>query len=230
MDFYYIIGLYKFFAKADIIHFFITNLLTNLSMANGYISVIFLTFKLHNHTMVRYIAFLNGINPPGQKLTTMEELKEYFEEIDGVRNVSTYMLSGNVLFEADEIDETDRRRQIEKKLRDKLGYEVTVIIRMYNDIKNVIRNNPFDDIKQDDARKLYVTLLSDVPAYSVRGSLGVYSNDAEDARLVQREVYILSSNYGKTCFPNSLIEKKLGVAATTRNWTMLHKILELYPS
>ncbi len=179
---------------------------------------------------MRYIAFLNGINPPGKKFSSMEELTDFFMELDGVKNVTTYLLSGNVIFESPEVDEAILRAQLERKLRERLGYDVTAIIRLYDDIKAVINDNPFDDIKQDDARKLYVTLLSDVPPYAVRGALGVYSNDAEDARLVKREVYILSSNYGKTCFPNSLIEKKLGVSATTRNWAMLHKILELYPS
>ena len=177
--------------------------------------------------MVRYIAFLNGLNAQGQKVTTMEELRGYFEELLGLQNVITYIQSGNVLFESEATDEVDLRTKIEKQLRERLGYNVTVILRMFHEIRNVIKNNPFDHLRVDDTRNLYVTLLSDVPPYAVRGSLGVYSNDAEDARLVKREVYILSSNYGKTCFPNSLIEKKLGVAATTRNWATLNKILEL---
>ena len=177
--------------------------------------------------MVRYIAFLNGLNPSGQKLTTMEQLRSYFEELLGLQNVSTYIQSGNVLFESEASDEVDLRNKLEALLSEKLGYDVTVIIRMFHEIKNVLKNNPYDHLRADDTRMLYVTFLSDVPPYAVRGSLGVYSNDAEDARLVKREVYILSSNYGKTCFPNSLIEKKLGVAATTRNWATLNKILEL---
>lgn len=176
--------------------------------------------------MVRYVAFLRGINVAGQKLITMDELREHFE-LPGFQNISTYIQSGNVLFESEETDEVELRKKIEKQLKDKLGYDVTVILRMFHEIRNVIKNNPFDHIKNDDTRNLYVTFLSDIPPYAVRGSLGVYSNDAEDARLVKREVYILSSNYGKTCFPNSLIEKKLGVAATTRNWTTLNKILDL---
>src|ERR1700739_875983 len=126
--------------------------------------------------MVRYIAFLNGLNAVGQKFTTMEELRSYFEEFIGFQNVTTYIQSGNVLFESEATDEVDLRTKIEKQLRDKLGYEVTVILRMFHEIKSVIKNNPFDHIKNDETRKLFVTLLSDVPPYAVRGSLGVYSN------------------------------------------------------
>jgi uncharacterized protein (DUF1697 family) len=176
--------------------------------------------------MVRYVAFLRDINSMGHTPVDMGALRTYFE-LPGFQNVATYIQTGNVLFETEETDEKLLREQIEARLKEKLGYPVTVLIRMVHELKNVIKNNPFDNIGSDENRNLYVTFLSEYPPYDVRGSLGVYSNDAEDARLVKREVYIHSSNYGKTCFPNSLIEKKLGVAATTRNWMTLNKILEL---
>ena len=176
--------------------------------------------------MIQYVAFLRGINVSGHKLIKMEELRQHFE-MPGISNIFTYIQSGNVLFESEENNETLLRKTIEKQLAGKLGYPVTVILRMAHEIKNVLNNNPFDHMKTEDVSKLYVTFLSEVPPFSVRGSLGVYSNDAEDARLVKRDVYIRTSNYGKTCFTNTLIEKKLGVSATTRNWATVNKILEL---
>ena len=176
--------------------------------------------------MMRYIAFLRGINVSGQRLVSMDDLKAYFG-MPGINNVSTYLQSGNVLFETDEMDEELLCNKIEAQLHLKLGYEVRVILRMFHELNNIVKNNPYDHLRSDDNRKLYVTLLSGFPANDVRGSLGVYSNDAEDARIVRREVYILSSNYGQTCFPNSLIEKKLGVFSTTRDWITINKMLEL---
>jgi len=176
--------------------------------------------------MIRYVAFLKEFNLTGQRQISMEELVRCFE-IPGIHNVSTYMQSGNVLFESEETNEVLLRKHIEKQLAKKMGYEVPAILRMAYELKNIINNNPYDHIKTEDTIKLYVTFLSDIPPYAVRGSLGVYSNDAEDARLVKRDVYIRTGNYGKTCFSNTLIEKKLGVTATTRNWTTLNKILEL---
>jgi uncharacterized protein (DUF1697 family) len=176
--------------------------------------------------MIRYVAFLRDINVSGHAPISMDDLCQYFE-LPGFHNITTYIQTGNVLFETEETDEVMLRQKIEKQLKEKLGYEVTVLLRMVHELKNVIKNNPFNHIRSDETRNLYVTFLSNYPSYDVHGALGVYSNDAEDARLVKREVYILSSNYGKTCFPNSLIEKKLGVSAITRNWMTLNKILEL---
>ena len=176
--------------------------------------------------MIRYAAFLGGVNVSGQNLITMDALRQHFE-MPGVYNISTYIQSGNVLFDSDENDEGRLRSNIERQLSDKLGYNVTAILRMAHELKNAINSNPFDHIKTEDTMKLFVTFLSDIPHYSVKGSLGVYSNDAEDARLVKREVYIRTGNYGKTCFTNTLIEKKMGVTATTRNWATVNKVLEL---
>ena len=177
--------------------------------------------------MIRYVAFLRGINVSGHKMIKMEDLRSFFEELPGIRNISTYIQSGNVLFERAEKDEELLRNDIEQLLAQKLGYEVTCIIRAHSALEKVVKNNPFDTIKTEDKGKLYVTFLADLPAYDVRGSLGVYSNDAEYARVVNREVYIYSGNYGKTCFSNSFIEKKLKLSATTRNWATVNKLLEL---
>lgn len=176
--------------------------------------------------MIRYVAFLRGINVSGQKLIRMEELRSHFE-MPGIENIATYIQSGNVLFDSDETDEKALRNKIEQQLEQKLGYKVTAIIRMQHAIKKIVKNNPFDTIREDQKSKYYVTFLADTPSYDVKGSLGVYSNDAEYARVVNREVYIYSNNYGKTCFSNTFIEKKLGLAATTRNWATVNKILEL---
>lgn len=176
--------------------------------------------------MIRYIALLRGINVSGQKTIRMEDLRGHFE-LPGFQNITTYIQSGNVLFETEETNEELLRANIEANLSEKLGYKVPTIIRMFHDMQKVVKNNPFVMKTADDKGKWYVTFLSDVPERDVRGSLGVYSNDAEYARVVNKEVYIYSPNYGKTCFSNTFIEKKLKVAATTRNWATVNKLLEI---
>lgn len=63
--------------------------------------------------MVRYVAFLRGINVSGKNIIKMEDLREIFDSL-GFKNTTTYIQSGNVLFEA---DENNVRASIEKKLR-----------------------------------------------------------------------------------------------------------------
>ena len=52
---------------------------------------------------VRYVALLRGINVGGKTLIKMADLKACFEEL-GFDQVSTYIASGNVLFDSGRTD------------------------------------------------------------------------------------------------------------------------------
>ena len=177
--------------------------------------------------MTRYIALLRDINVPGQPLISMDDLRAWFEAIPGISDVSTYLASGNVLFHSANDNESLLVSELEKTLHNRVDHPVVVLLRKFEDMQRIVQNNPLTTVKTEEKNRMYVTFLSDVPAFDVRGSLGVYSNDAEYARVVSREVYVYSNNYGKTCFSNTFIEKKLGLKATTRNWTMVNKLIEL---
>ncbi len=176
--------------------------------------------------MARYVAFLRGINVSGQKLIKMEELRKHFE-IPGFKNIVTYIQSGNVLFDTKETDETKLRNKIEKQLAAKLGYEVPTIVRSANNIEYIIKNNPFCDMGKDDIRKVYIALLSDSPPASAHKTLDIYRADGEEFHVLEKEIYLLLGSAGNTKLSNALIEKKLGLTATTRNWATMNKILEL---
>jgi uncharacterized protein (DUF1697 family) len=177
--------------------------------------------------MTKYVAFLRDINIPGQPMISMDDLRAWFEAIPGVSDVTTYLASGNVLFHSLNDNESLLVSEVESLLSNRVGHSVVVLLRKYDELKRIVQNNPLTTVKTEEKNRMYVTFLSDVPAFDVRGSLGVYSNDAEYARVVNREVYVYSNNYGKTCFSNTFIEKKLGLRATTRSWTMVNKLIEL---
>lgn len=176
--------------------------------------------------MISYVALLHGIHLIGQRPVSGEELNKYFESA-GFSNIRSFIQTGNVLFDSEETNESVLQSNIEKIIYSNLGYRVTVLIRMIHDVKKVIKNNPFDNLSHTEKQNLYVTFLSHLPAPALKGALGVYSNDAEYARVVNKEVYVYSPNYGMTCFSNNFIERKLGVTATTRNWAVITRLPEL---
>lgn len=55
--------------------------------------------------MTTYIALLRGINVGGHRSLKMEDLRELFSSM-GFDNVTTYIQSGNVIFDASSKDET----------------------------------------------------------------------------------------------------------------------------
>ncbi|MCD6010554.1 MAG: hypothetical protein K0Q79_416 [Flavipsychrobacter sp.] len=174
--------------------------------------------------MIRYVAFLRGINVSGQKLIKMEALRQYFE-LPGFKNIVTYIQSGNVLFDSKETDADKLVVKIEKQLAKQLGYEVPVVIRSLDEIKDVIRKNPFQ--KEMEERKLYVHFLSGAPDKALHSSLEAYKSAGEDYKIIGKEMYFLAPGMGNSKLTNTLIERKLGVTTTARNWATINKVLTL---
>lgn len=175
---------------------------------------------------MRYIAFLRGINVSGQKLIKMEDLRKHFE-MPGFKNVVTYIQSGNVLFDTNEADRSKLKMKIEKQLLGKLGYDVPVVLRSLEDIGRAIAANPFHEQKIEAPLKLYVVFLSEAPAPSLHTALGPYTAETEQVRIVGKEMYIITGGIGNSKLTLSVIEKKLGVTATMRNWATTNKVLTL---
>jgi uncharacterized protein (DUF1697 family) len=132
-----------------------------------------------------------------------------------------------VLFDTKETNETKLREKIEKQLALKLGYEVPTIVRSIEDIKTAIKNSPFSEPQTGGTRKLYVTFLAAQPDVALHGALDIYKNEHEDLKVIDRELYIVSGGIGNSKLSLNLIEKKLGVSGTMRNWATVNKILEL---
>jgi uncharacterized protein (DUF1697 family) len=76
---------------------------------------------------VRYVSLLRGINVGGRTLVKMAELKTCFENL-GFDGVSTYIASGNVLFESDENDAAKLTTTIEGAIEQQFELPVKVIV------------------------------------------------------------------------------------------------------
>jgi len=76
---------------------------------------------------VRYVALLRGINVGGRTLVKMADLKACFESL-GFARVSTYIASGNVLFESDEDDAAELTTTIEAAIEQRFELPVKVVV------------------------------------------------------------------------------------------------------
>ncbi|OAS16354.1 DUF1697 domain-containing protein [Paenibacillus oryzisoli] len=177
--------------------------------------------------MARYIAMLRGINVSGQKIIKMDRLRQLFESM-AFRNVSTYIQSGNVIFDGDELDAAILRDRIVHELKEQLTFDISVIIRTPEELQEVVQNTPYATIKADENEQRYVTFLSQVPSEAALAKLAAAQNEVDEYTVKGLTVYLLiRKNYGDSKFSNNFIEKKLGVAATTRNWETVNKLIQL---
>jgi uncharacterized protein (DUF1697 family) len=76
---------------------------------------------------VRYVALLRGINVGGKTLVKMADLKTCVEGI-GVGKVSTFIASGNVLFESGDRDAAKLQAKIERAIEKRFRLPVNVVV------------------------------------------------------------------------------------------------------
>jgi uncharacterized protein (DUF1697 family) len=178
--------------------------------------------------MKTYISMLRGINVSGQKLIKMPELKRLYEDI-GFSGVVTYIQSGNVVFSTEEdIKARDLAQKIEKAVREKFSFDVPVIIRTRDELKDIIAAVPFKNPGGVVPDKVYITFLEDIPEEA--NVLKIHPLDYKPDRFVilGKEIYLdCASGYGTTKLSNTFFENKLKVRATTRNYNTVNKLIEL---
>ncbi|XID94852.1 DUF1697 domain-containing protein [Paenibacillaceae bacterium WGS1546] len=174
--------------------------------------------------MTVYIAWLRGINVAGQRKVEMKRLKTVFEQADLLR-VRTYIQSGNVVFEAAAEEEERLASRIERAIEEEFGFPVPVVLRTADELEEVIRRNPFKEAVDSEAISVYVSFLKEKPSKEAAASCMEIGNDVDELIIGDREAYVLiRKNDGKSLFSNNFLEKKLKVAATTRNWATVNKL------
>jgi uncharacterized protein (DUF1697 family) len=176
--------------------------------------------------MIKYAAFLRGINVGGHHIVKMEDLRRVFAAMK-FANVKTYIQSGNVIFETAETNADALAEKIERELEKTFGFEIKTMPRTLAELEEIAAHIPFKDADAD--AQVYISFLSAAPDAELKDAVVSLSNDFEVFRFRNREMYYLrrANNPAKDLFSNNFIEKRLKVASTTRNITTVNKILLL---
>jgi uncharacterized protein (DUF1697 family) len=92
--------------------------------------------------MARYVALLRGINVGGKNAVPMPALKASFEDA-GFGNVTTYIQSGNVVFDAPSSSQAELTRRIEGIIRKAfVHYDASVVLRSRSQMRSVVDRAP----------------------------------------------------------------------------------------
>jgi uncharacterized protein (DUF1697 family) len=175
--------------------------------------------------MSKYVAFLRGINVGGTKVIKMEVLRRLFESL-GFANVSTYIQTGNVIFDARAKNLTTLQSKVQEELKNSLGHEISVALMNFSDLNAIVKQDPFASVEVNEDVMLFVTFLSAQPAAIPKLPLAVPKENFEVIGIQDRAVFIVArrKSDGRAAFPNAFIEKQFGVPGTTRNWAVVKKI------
>lgn len=167
---------------------------------------------------------LRGINVSGQKKIRMADLKSLYESL-GLMNVQTYVQSGNVVFDSEEMDAEKLRKSIEAQIETTYGFPVPVLIRSGADFRRIIESHPFAEEEQV---RVLVTFLYERPEKSKLENLSHYEDKVDQFEIGEQEIFLFCpGGYGKSKLSNTFFERKLGVIATTRNWKSVNALLQM---
>ncbi|MBW8199745.1 DUF1697 domain-containing protein [Flagellimonas abyssi] len=172
-----------------------------------------------------HIALLRGINVSGQKKIKMADLRQVLEE-NGLKNVKTYIQSGNIIFDDEQTDRRKLQEKIAIIIRQQFGFDVPTLVVQKDDVEHILKANPFHEEAEEN--KLYYVLLKSTPKEELVEQFNQLQFEHEGFKITDTCVYLFcKSGYGKAKLNNNLIEKKLQVEATTRNHKTMLKLLEI---
>jgi uncharacterized protein (DUF1697 family) len=113
-------------------------------------------------------------------------------------------------------------------IRTRFGADVRVIVRTPDDLRAVVKRNPFPAAAKDDPGRLLVTFLNDAPTKEAAKALAAWKNATEPHKVDGRELYTHYANgAGTSKFTGPTIEKTLATPGTARNWNTVNKLIAL---
>jgi uncharacterized protein (DUF1697 family) len=170
--------------------------------------------------MTTVIGLLRGVNVGGHNKLEMKALRALCESLK-LRNVQTYVQSGNVVFQAPDKDLDALARRIEGAIEKSFGFHPSVVLRTLAEMRDAVERNPFAGREGIEPGKLLCVFLGGKPS-------GLLKAINEEIHHSDRELYIY--------FPDGQGKSKLSftplgkIAWTGRNWNTVTKLLEMAAS
>jgi uncharacterized protein (DUF1697 family) len=166
--------------------------------------------------MARLVALLRGINLGAKRRVPMADLRELMEDL-GFTDVKTVLQSGNVAFTG---AKKDAQGKLQNALKERFGFEIDVVIRTMEELRDVEDHDPFKD-EADDPKRYFVVFTD--------GELSVPEDDWSPDRLHVhgRELYAwCPDGMQGSRLMKALGKPGLAKTATFRNMATVRKLLD----
>lgn len=175
--------------------------------------------------MTSYVALLRGINVGGHHKVPMADLRDAMTAF-GATEVSTYIQSGNVVFNSDAAED-DLRPALSDALSERFGFPLPVVIRSAEDLATAAHAHPFADLGVEE-KLLHVVFLAEPPDAGTVAAFDVSAYAPDRLEVRGRDVYVAyPAGSGRSKLTLDVIQRGLGATGTGRNWRTVQKLLEL---
>lgn len=178
--------------------------------------------------MPRYIALLRAVNVGGAHTVKMDMLRQVFEAM-GFSNVSSYIASGNIIFESPARNASVLEDRIEQGLMQAFGYEMTPFVRTTRELAQIAAFKPFPASRFGSKDQLGIIFLSVPPAPRVLRTIKDLQTGTDEWRSRGRELYWLRHrNENGEVYSTVPLEKALDQPFTIRGANTVQKLAEKY--
>lgn len=171
------------------------------------------------------IALLRGVMPTGKnRIPKMSDLVKILENV-GLKNVKTYIQSGNIILET-ELSHEETALKIHDAILKEIGADLSVVIKTREDFEIAIKENPFDEsydfsrihlvftnneIDIEKIKKLKETVFEDEIFYEGNSCFYMY----------------LPREAKKKKLNNNYLERQMKMVMTTRKLSVVKKLYDM---
>jgi uncharacterized protein (DUF1697 family) len=178
--------------------------------------------------MQTFISLLRGVNMAGHNKIKMTDLSSLYKKI-GFKDAETFIQSGNVVFSNPEnLSEADLTAKIEEAISKKFKYNIPVIIRTTEELREIISLNPFVNEENFNPEKLAVIFLYEKPSEAQIEKVKNVNFPPDKFMIAGKEIFIYCPNgFGKSKIYTGFFENKMKVSGTGRNWNTINALLKI---
>jgi uncharacterized protein (DUF1697 family) len=177
--------------------------------------------------MTVFISLLRAVNVGGHNLIKMDALRKLYETLQ-LRDVATYVQSGNVVFRSSEPDSVRLAMRIEGAIERTFGIRPVVILRTASELRSVVARNPFASRPDLDPRKVLATFLAVQPAPEACAKALALQTGPEELHIDGSELFIYFPNgFSESKLSMAAVDRALRISGTGRNWNTVTKLLAM---
>ena len=174
----------------------------------------------------RYVALLRAINVGGKGVVKMAALRDCFERA-GMTRVTTYIQSGNIIFDTRERAAGPVIRRLEGALSRTFGYNSAIVVRSHTQFADVLAGAPRDWPRGKHLRR-YVAFLR-APVTAAEALKEVEPRDGVDVVTAGKGVLYMSTVLGALSRSGltKVVGKRIYQDMTIRSYSTCLRILDL---
>lgn len=141
----------------------------------------------------------------------------------GLLDVQTYIQSGNVVAKS-QLDQDSIQALVHDAIAQEIGADIVVFARTHRQIKRVLAGNPYP---LHATARTYFSLLAAAPPSPIIEKLRQVDFSPDRVELAGGVIYTLyATKHSDSKFNNNFFERKLKIAATTRNFNTMSRLVE----